>query len=99
MQMDRRHVYSFAGVASEVHAERSSLELLREPIQRTYARHEEILTTAKHVEGLDAADEPSDRFFGNGEGRAFFLQADDRVTFVTDANEVAVVNPFLLQEF
>src|SRR5262249_22056616 len=36
---------------------------------------------------------------GNGENRLFFLSPDDRVTLAADPNEIAVVDPLLLQEF
>src|SRR6185437_16484620 len=35
----------------------------------------------------------------NGECCSFFLQPDDRITLVTGADEIAVIDPLLLQEF
>ncbi len=35
----------------------------------------------------------------NGEGRPFLLPPDDRVTLAVGADEIAVVDPLLLQEF
>src|SRR5262245_37466097 len=40
-----------------------------------------------------------DRLVWNGKSRSFLLQADNRVTFIADTYEVAVVNPLLLEEF
>src|SRR5271169_1831388 len=80
-------------------APRNLLKAIRNPIQCTQARHEEVLTAAKHVESLDAADEVPDRLSWNGEARSLFLQSDDWVTLVTEAHEITVVDPLLLQEF
>ena len=63
------------------------------------ARHEKVLAAAKHVERFDAVDAASDRLLRNGERRAFLLPPDDRVTLVADTDEIAVVDPLLLQEF
>src|ERR1044071_9809123 len=40
-----------------------------------------------------------DRLLRNRKNRAFFLAPDDRITFVAEANEIALVDPLLLQEF
>jgi hypothetical protein len=58
-----------------------------------------MLTPTKHVEGLDAVDAAPDRRLRNRERRAILLQADDRVALVAGPNEIAVVDPLLLQEF
>src|SRR5882672_2236517 len=72
---------------------------VREPVQCRYARHEEVLSAAKHVERFDAADTASYRLLRNREGRPFFLAPDDRVTLAVGPNEIAVVDPLLLQKF
>src|SRR5262245_27468161 len=72
---------------------------LRQPFQPRQARHEEVFAAAEYVEGLDAADESSDRISRNGKGRPLWLQADDWVTFSAETHKIAVVDPLLLQEF
>ena len=64
-----------------------------------YARHEKVLAAAKHVERLDAVDASPDRLLRNGESRLFLLPPDDRVALIVGADEIAVVDPLLLQEF
>src|SRR5215467_7328350 len=77
----------------------NSLESIRQPMQRADTWHKEILATAKHVERFYPGDAVPDRLAWNGKCRAFLLQADNRVTFVADAYEISIVDPFLLQEF
>ena len=72
---------------------------LADPFQGGQARHEEVLAAAKHVECFDAVDATSHRFPRNGESRIVVLQSDDRVALVADPDEIAVVDPLLLQEF
>ena len=62
---------------------RSLLLQTSEPIQCTYARHEEVLAAAQHIERFNAAHKSPDRVFGNGEGRFFFLQPNDWIALVT----------------
>src|SRR5262245_60303108 len=70
-----------------------------QPLQCTHARHEKVLTALEHVESLDAVDASSDGLLRNRESRAFLLPPDDRVALVANADEVAVIDPLLLQEF
>src|SRR6185295_14533412 len=70
-----------------------------EPLQGTHARHEKVLAALQHVEGLDAMNASPDRCLRNREGRPFLLPPDDRVALVAHADEIAVVDPLLLQKF
>ena len=72
---------------------------IRQPFQRRQAWHEEILAAAQHVERLDAVDAAPDRCSGNCKRRAFLLQAHDRIAFLANPREIAVVDPLPLQEF
>ena len=78
---------------------RLSVFQLCKPFQRRQARHEEVLAAAKHVESFDAMDAASHRLLRNAERCAFFLQPDNWITFITGADEIAVIDPLLLQEF
>src|SRR5882672_11872089 len=69
-----------------------------DPVQSAQARHEEVLAAAKHIEGFDAMEAPPDRLLRNRKGRAFFLEPDDRIALAAYADEIAVVDPLLLQE-
>src|SRR5262245_4878181 len=69
-----------------------------EPLQCTHARHEQVLAALEHVEGLDAMNASSDGLLGNRERRPFLLAPDDRVALVADPDEIAVVDPLLLQK-
>src|SRR6185437_12354317 len=69
------------------------------PFQRRQARHEEVLAPAKHIEGLDAMEAASHRLLRNGERCSLFLQPDNGIALVTGVDEIAIVDPFLLQEF
>src|SRR5262245_20233596 len=77
----------------------SALFQFCEPLQCTHARHEQVFAALDHVEGLDAMNASPDRLLRNGERRAFLLPPDDRVALVADPDEIAVVDPLLLQEF
>src|SRR5262245_12537528 len=79
--------------------DRMCLRESSDPTQCRQRGHEEVLAPAKHVEGLDAVDATPYRRLRNGERRVVWLQADDRVALVAGPDEIAVVDPLLLQEF
>src|SRR5262249_38886326 len=60
---------------------------------------EQVLAALENVEGLDAVETAPDRLLRNRESRPFFLTSDDRIALVTEPNEIAVVDPLLLQKF
>src|SRR5678810_419231 len=70
-----------------------------QPLQCAHARHEKVLAALEHVEGFDATNASSDRLLWNREGASWLLPPDDRVALVTNADEIAVVDPLLLQKF
>src|SRR5215471_16421867 len=70
-----------------------------QPSQGGQARHEEVLAPSKHVERFDAVNATSDRLVRNRERRPFLLEPYDRVALMAGPDEIAVVDPFLLQEF
>src|SRR5215471_1634404 len=82
---------------SDMASLRSSAQVC-DPAQGTDARHEEILAAAQHVERLDAVNASSHRLLRNGENRPFLLPPDDRITLVADPDEIAVIDPLLLQK-
>src|SRR5262249_21479518 len=71
---------------------------VRKPLQSAEAWHEEILAAAKHVERFDPVNASSDRLLRDRESRPFLLPPDDRITLAADPDEVAIVDPLLLQE-
>src|SRR5262249_13480256 len=89
-------------IADEVLWHRSALLLLaRDPLQGRQARHEEIFAAAEHVERLDSVDAAPHGVPWDSECRLFLLplQPDDGVALTADRDEVAFVDPLLLQEF
>src|SRR5262245_1984803 len=72
---------------------------VREPTQRRDAWHEEVFAALQYVERFDAVYPASRRLLRDGKHAAtFFLQSHQWVAFVCEIQEVAVVDPFLLQE-
>src|SRR6516162_6599430 len=71
---------------------------LSDPIERRQRRHEEVLASDENVECLDPVDSMSDGGPGDGEGRALWLQPDVRVSLLAEGHEVAIVDPFALEE-
>src|SRR5262249_17407695 len=88
-------------IADEVQWHWSALLLLdrvgvrerSDPSQRRQRWHKEVLAPAQYVEGLDAVDATPHWLLRDGERRSFLLHADDRIAFVTNPDEVAVVDP------
>src|SRR5262245_32114925 len=73
--------------------------ILSDPFQGRETRHEEVLAALEHVERLDAVKTTPHRFLRNRERPPVLLPPNDRVTLVAGADEIAVVDPLLLEEF
>src|SRR5262245_30192370 len=69
-----------------------------EPLQGREARQEEVLAAAQYVERFDAVHAAPHRLLRDGEGRSRLLPPDDRVALASRADEIALVDPLLLQE-
>src|SRR5262245_10808471 len=102
MQRDRKRRPQAHRSSADRQRDRTSLASLsaqvRKPLQRRDARQEKVLAALEHVERLDAVDAPPDRLLRYSERRALLLPPDDRIALVAGADEIAVVDPLLLQE-
>mgnify|MGYP001507267784 CR=1 FL=1 len=71
---------------------------LADPAQGAQRRHEQVFAAPQAIEGGDAVQSAPHRRLRQREAAGRFVQADDGIALGTKVDEVAAVDPLLLQE-